>query len=192
MINLLMFGPPGAGKGTQAQLLAAHFRLRHLSTGEIFRSEMGQGTELGRAARAYIDKGMLVPDEITVGMLRGYLKPDPTFRGFILDGFPRTIAQAEALDRLLGEWDSGITRVFSLEVPDEELKKRLRQRALTSGRSDDLDENVIEHRLEVYRKETLPLKAYYARQGLLEVVNGVGSIEEIFSDICSRIHLLGV
>ncbi|MCS6981116.1 MAG: adenylate kinase [Flavobacteriales bacterium] len=192
MINLLMFGPPGAGKGTQAQLLAAQFRLRHLSTGDIFRSEMGQGTELGRAARTYIEKGMLVPDEITVGMLRGYLKPDPAFRGFILDGFPRTIAQAEALDRLLGEWDSGITRVFSLEVPDEELKKRLRQRALTSGRSDDADENVIEHRLEVYRKETLPLKAYYARQGLLEEVKGVGSIEEIFSDICNRIRQLGI
>lgn len=190
MINLILFGPPGAGKGTQAVKLAEHFGLRHLSTGDIFRREMAEGTELGKAAKAFIEAGKLVPDDITIGMLKNNMVAHQPGTGFILDGFPRTIPQAEALDRLLSTLGASVSLVISLEVNDEELVNRLRGRALTSGRTDDADENVIRKRLEVYKNETLPLKDYYRKKGVLEDVNGMGTIEQIFSDICSRIRPL--
>lgn len=188
MINLILFGPPGAGKGTQAVKLAQHYGLHHLSTGDIFRREMAEATELGKAAKSFIEAGKLVPDDITIGMLRNHMTAYRQGAGFILDGFPRTLPQAEALERLMAELGMGLTAVVSLEVDDAELLQRLRGRAATSGRTDDADENIIRNRLEVYKRETLPLKDFYRRLGVLHEVNGVGSIEKIFSDICSRIQ----
>lgn len=188
MINLILFGPPGAGKGTQAVKLAEHFGLRHLSTGDIFRREMAEGTELGQAAKTFIEAGKLVPDDITIGMLKNHMMAHRHGSGFILDGFPRTLPQAEALERLMDELDLPLTAVISLEVEDAELIRRLRGRAATSGRTDDADENIIRKRLEVYKSETLPLKDYYRRRSVLQEVNGMGTIEKIFSDICSRIQ----
>ncbi|MCS6980217.1 MAG: adenylate kinase [Flavobacteriales bacterium] len=188
MKTYILFGPPGAGKGTQAEKLARHFHLLHLSTGDIFRREMASGTPLGLEAKRYIEAGKLVPDEVTIAMLRGYLSSHPAHEGVILDGFPRTIPQAQALDQLLAEARMPLCRVFSLEVPDEELIARLQNRARTSGRSDDARLEVIQKRLEVYKAETLPLKEYYKNRGLLEEVEGTGAIEEIFSDICARIQ----
>jgi adenylate kinase len=188
MINLILFGPPGAGKGTQAAKLAEHFGLHHLSTGDIFRREMAEGSELGKAARSFIEAGKLVPDDITIGMLRNHMTAHRQGAGFVLDGFPRTLPQAEALNRLMAELGFELTAVISLEVDDAELLKRLRSRAATSGRADDADDNIIRKRLEVYKNETLPLKDFYRRLGVLHEVEGVGAIEKIFSDICSRIQ----
>jgi adenylate kinase len=188
MLNLVLFGPPGAGKGTQSVKVAKHFGLIHLSTGDIFRANIKSGTELGVLAKSYIDKGQLVPDEITIGMLRGEIEKNSGAKGFIFDGFPRTIAQAEALDAFLGEKGTSISSVISLEVEEEELVKRLKMRAEVSGRSDDADESVIRKRIEVYKNETFPLKDFYAAGGKLKIVNGIGDIEQIFSDICARVE----
>lgn len=188
MINLILFGPPGAGKGTQAVKLAEYYGLRHLSTGEIFRREMAEGTALGQAAKTYVNQGKLVPDDITISILKNHMMAHREGAGFILDGFPRTLPQAEALERLMNELGLVLTAVVSLEVEDAELIQRLRGRAATSGRADDADENIIRKRLEVYKNETLPLKDFYRRRGVLQEVNGVGSIEKIFSDICNRIQ----
>lgn len=188
MLNLILFGPPGAGKGTQAVKVAEHFQLVHLSTGDIFRANIKGGTELGVLAKSYIDKGALVPDEVTIGMLRGVVEQNPDAKGFIFDGFPRTIPQAEALDRLMVEQNTYINAVISLEVDEEELVTRLKLRAEVSGRSDDADENIIRNRLAVYRNETLPLKDFYSEQKKVKIVNGIGEIEQIFSDICARVE----
>lgn len=188
MLNLILFGPPGAGKGTQAVKVADHFRLVHLSTGDIFRANIKGGTELGVLAKTYIDKGELVPDEVTIGMLRSVVDQNPEAAGFIFDGFPRTTAQAEALDRLLVEKGTYIDVVVSLEVDEEELVKRLKSRAEISGRTDDADEKIIRNRIEVYKNETFPLKDFYTEQGKVKIVNGIGEIEQIFSDICARVE----
>lgn len=188
MLNLILFGPPGAGKGTQSVKVAEHFNLVHLSTGDIFRANIKGGTELGILAKSYIDKGQLVPDEVTIGMLGGEVEKNVGAKGFIFDGFPRTIAQAEALDRLLAEKNTGIATVISLEVEEEELVARLKSRAEVSGRTDDADESIIRNRIEVYKNETFPLKDFYSAQGKVKIVNGIGDIEQIFSDICSRVE----
>lgn len=187
MLNLILFGPPGAGKGTQAVKVAEHFNLVHLSTGDIFRANIKGGTELGVLAKSYIDKGALVPDEVTIGMLKGEVERNADAQGFIFDGFPRTIPQAEALDTFLNGRNTPLSVVVSLEVDDEELVKRLKGRAEVSGRSDDADENIIRNRLQVYKNETLPLKDFYSAQNKVKIVNGIGEIEQIFSDICARV-----
>jgi len=188
MLNVILFGPPGAGKGTQAVKVAERFGLVHLSTGDIFRANIKGETELGLLAKSYIDKGQLVPDEVTINMLRGEVEKNKTAEGFIFDGFPRTIPQAEALDLLLKDYNSSVDVVVSLEVTEEELIARLKNRALTSGRTDDADENIIKNRIQVYKNETFPLKEYYTQRGIVKVVHGIGTIEQIFSDICTAVE----
>jgi adenylate kinase len=190
MINLILFGPPGSGKGTQAAKLVEKYHLLHISTGDLFRYEMGNDTPLGKKAKSYIEKGELVPDEVTVGMLRNKVEANPDAAGFIFDGFPRTIPQAEALDELMAEKGSRISALLMLDVPDEELVKRLLERGKTSGRKDDTDESIIRNRIEVYKSETAPVFDYYQAKDKAEKVYGLGSIEEIFERLCNRIDAL--
>lgn len=179
MINLVLFGPPGAGKGTQAERLTEKYNLIHLSTGDIFRRNIKEETELGKLAKTYMDAGNLVPDEVTIKMLEAEVDARPEAKGFIFDGFPRTEPQAKALDSFLESKDASITLMLALTVNDEELKTRLMKRAETSGRADDADPEIIENRIEVYKKETAPVADYYRKQHKLAEVNGVGSIDEI-------------
>ena len=190
MINLVLFGPPGSGKGTQANKLVEKFNLIHISTGDLFRYEMGNDTPLGRQAKSYISKGELVPDEVTIGMLRNKVEAHPDAGGFIFDGFPRTIRQAEALDALLEASGTSVSALIALQVDDAEIVHRIKLRGVTSGRPDDSDENVILNRIEVYKSETTPVFDYYAESGKSHSVNGIGSIGEIFqrlSDIVDRL-----
>lgn len=181
-MNLILLGPPGAGKGTQGHRLSERYNIPEISTGDILRSAVQQGTPLGREAKSYMDRGALVPDEVMIGIIRERLAQDDTERGFILDGFPRTVAQAEALSRLSEEQQRPIEHVISIAVPQEELLQRLAGRRQLEGRQDDTDE-AIRHRLEVYERETAPLIDYYRRQGLLRCIVGVGTIDEIFQRI---------
>jgi adenylate kinase len=179
MLNIVLFGPPGAGKGTQSERLTTQYNLYHLSTGDVFRANIGGGTELGKLAKSYIDKGQLVPDEVTIDMLKSEVKKHPEAKGFIFDGFPRTKTQAAALDELMAEMESTITGMVALDVPEEELKARLKKRAEESGRTDDADPKVIANRIAVYRAETEPVKAYYQAQDKFHSINGLGGIDEI-------------
>ena len=190
MLNLVLFGPPGAGKGTQSVKLVERFQLIHLSTGDLLRSEIAAGTALGIEAKQLMDKGNLVPDEVVIGMIRSKLTSNPQAKGFIFDGFPRTIAQAEALDNLLKELHTSISCMLALEVNDEELIKRLLNRGKDSGRSDDQDESIIANRIKEYNNKTAPLASYYSAQGKYTGVNGIGSLETIFNDLCSSIEKL--
>ena len=187
MINLILFGPPGSGKGTQAEKLVAKYDLLHISTGDLFRYELGNNTPLGVLARSYMDKGQLVPDEVTVGMLRNKVEAHPEVHGYIFDGYPRTIPQAEALDALLAERSQSITKLLMLDVPEEEIVTRILERGKTSGRSDDNDPAIIRGRFEVYVKETSPVFDFYAQSGKAVKVHGVGAIEEIFERLCKEI-----
>lgn len=187
MLNLILFGPPGAGKGTQSEKLIAKYQLVHLSTGDIFRSNIKGGTELGTLAKSYMDKGQLVPDEVTIKMLESEVNKHPQAKGFIFDGFPRTIAQAEALDIFLAQKGQAISVILSLEVEEEELRKRLAERAKSSGRPDDANPEVIQKRIDVYKNETFPLKKHFSAQGKYEGINGIGEIEAIFNMLCSKI-----
>ena len=187
MLNLILFGQPGSGKGTQAVSLVERYGLVHISTGDLFRAEMKADTPLGLKAKEYISKGELVPDEVTIGMLRNKVEAHPEAKGFIFDGFPRTIPQAEALDRLMGELGGGITALVALEVPEEEIVKRILLRGETSGRADDRDENIIRNRIEVYRRETSQVAGHYAATGKAFSVDGVGSLEEVFGRLCAAI-----
>ena len=180
MINLVLFGPPGAGKGTQAVSLVEKYNLYHLSTGDVFRYNIGQKTELGMLAKSYMDKGDLVPDEVTIKMLKSEVEKQPEAAGFIFDGFPRTVAQAEALDTFLAEKDMQIDHVLALEVPDEELVKRLLNRGKTSGRPDDANEEVVWNRIKEYNNKTAPLKNFYDTQNKLRHIDGVGGLDDIF------------
>lgn len=187
MLNLILFGPPGAGKGTQSEKLIAKYKLVHLSTGDIFRSNIKGGTELGTLAKSYMDKGQLVPDEVTIKLLESEVNKHPEAKGFIFDGFPRTIAQAEALDAFLASKGQSVSVILSLEVEEEELRKRLTERAKVSGRPDDANPEVIQKRIDVYKNETLPLKKHFSAQGKYEGINGIGEIETIFNSLCEKV-----
>lgn len=187
MINLILFGPPGSGKGTQAVGLAEKYGLVHISTGDLFRSEMGADTKLGKQAKAYISKGELVPDEVTVGMLKNKVEAHPEANGFIFDGFPRTIPQAEALDTLLTGKGTSISGLIALDVSEQEIVNRILNRGKTSGRLDDNDEGIIRNRIAVYEQETAPVFDHYPQSGKSWKIDGMGSIDEIFARLCARI-----
>lgn len=187
MLNLILFGPPGSGKGTQANKLVEKYSLLHISTGDLFRYNMKNDTPLGIEAKSYIEKGDLVPDSVTINMLKAKVNENPDVAGYIFDGFPRTIAQAEALDSFLKEKGQSVSGLLALDVPDEELIKRLLERGKDSGRKDDQDESIIANRIEVYNKETAPVFDFYKKQKRADKVLGVGSIENIFERLCSMI-----
>ena len=190
MLNIVLFGPPGAGKGTQSENLISKYGLVHLSTGDILRSEIARGTNLGKKAKEIMDRGELVGDEIVIGMIESKLDENPHAKGFIFDGFPRTAGQAVALDDLLQKKGTGISGMLALEVDDEELTKRLLLRGKDSGRPDDRDETVIRRRIQEYNNKTLPLKNYYSEQGKFHSINGIGTIDEIFKSLVERIIFL--
>lgn len=190
MINLILFGPPGSGKGTQATMLAEKYNLVHVSTGDLFRSEIGNKTELGLKAKAYMDKGNLVPDEVTIGMLENKVNANKNAAGFIFDGFPRTIPQCESLDQFLRTKGQDVTALISLSVDDEELVKRLLHRGKDSGRPDDLNETVIRKRISVYEEETAPVYTFYKAQGIANTIPGEGAIEEIFASLTNLMDSL--
>ena len=192
MLNIVLFGPPGAGKGTQSEKLINKYNLEHISTGDLFRKHLKEGTALGKSAQKYMDDGFLVPDEVVIGMVDDKIKNSTEAKGFIFDGFPRTIAQAEALDNLMTGKGTPISGMISLEVPFEELKKRLLARGLVSGRPDDQNEDKINNRIQVYLKETVPVSDYYKNQDKFNAIQGVGSIEEIFENICQSIDTFKV
>lgn len=190
MLNIVLFGPPGAGKGTQSERLKEKYELVHLSTGDIFRANIKGETELGKLAKSYIDKGQLVPDEVTIGLLGSELDKHKGANGFIFDGFPRTTAQAEALDSLMTEHATSIHMMLALDVPEEELKQRLLKRAETSGRADDANPEVIQNRIDVYKAETAPVKEFYSAQGKFSKIDGLGSIEDITDRLFSTIDAI--
>lgn len=186
MFNLILFGPPGSGKGTQSVTITEKYNLLHISTGDLLRSEVGSQTPLGVEAKKYMDQGMLVPDEVVIGMISSKIDEHQDARGFIFDGFPRTKAQAEALDKLLEFKNTQIDLLLSLEVSKEELVKRLVERGKTSGRADD-NEEVANKRIEVYKAETTPVAEYYNQKGKLELIKGEGSVDEIFGKLSKEI-----
>jgi len=179
MINLVLFGPPGAGKGTQAAYLAETYHLIHLSTGDMLRHEISAETEIGLKVKDLICRGELVPDSMVIDLIRHRLDSNPSVNGFLFDGFPRTVPQAEALDKLLVHYGRSVSAMLSLEVENEELINRLMARGATSGRSDDSDRSVIENRIQVYHEKTEPLINYYKDAGKYESINGQGSVGEI-------------
>lgn len=188
MFNLILFGPPGSGKGTQSEKIVEKFGLIHLSTGNLLRQEIADKTPLGMEAKNFMDKGQLVPNEVVIGMIDSSLEKHQDAKGFLFDGFPRTVAQAEALDKLLSLKKTSINKVIALEVLEEELIKRLVKRGETSGRSDDTNEEVIRKRFAVYKDETEPVADYYQQQQKFEVIRGLGTIDEIFKAIDTLIE----
>ena len=187
MFNLILFGPPGSGKGTQSEKLIEKYKFKHLSTGDLLRSEIAQKTPLGLEAKNLMDKGQLVPDEVVIGMISSALDTYRDVNGFLFDGFPRTTAQAEALDKLLDFNKTSIGAVLFLQVPEDELISRMINRAKTSGRSDDADENVQRKRLEVYTRDTLPVANHYRKSDKVVEVEGVGTVDDIFQALCTVI-----
>ena len=181
MLNIILFGPPGAGKGTQSAYLVEQYGLVHLSTGDIFRANIKGGTELGQLAQSYMNQGQLVPDDVTIRMLESEVDKHPEAKGFIFDGFPRTTAQAEALDVFLNGRETPVSCMLALDVAEEELKTRLLARAETSGRPDDADPAVIQKRIDVYNAETAPVAEHYRGQGKYHGIAGMGTIEDIFA-----------
>jgi adenylate kinase len=191
MLNIILFGPPGAGKGTQSEKIIDQYKLTHIATGDLFRKHLGEGTDLGKLAQKYMDEGNLVPDEVVIGMVDEKIKETKAnSNGYIFDGFPRTVPQAKALDTLLEEKGEKIAGMIALDVPEEELKKRIKERSKTSGRTDDQDEAKIENRIKVYQEETLPVANYYDGEGKYVKIHGVGTIDEIFGKISSEIDKL--
>ena len=187
MLNLILFGPPGAGKGTQSEKIIAKYKLIHLSTGDLLRSEIQSGTELGLQAKTLMDQGLLVPDEVVIGMINNKLKEHAGAPGFIFDGFPRTVAQSEALDALLASYGESISVMVALVVDDNELLARLLNRGKTSGRPDDQNEELISNRIHEYNNKTKPVADYYQAQGKYIAINGIGEIENIFEEITEAI-----
>lgn len=190
MTNLILFGPPGSGKGTQAKKLVEEFNFLHISTGDLFRAEIGNKTKLGQQAMSYISQGLLVPDEITIGMLRKKMEENHDRAGIIFDGYPRNVLQAEALDELLAERDQVISALIALEVDDKEIIQRILERAKTSGRTDDADEEIIKNRIKVYKEETEPVFEFYQKHNRSFRINGVGSIDDIFKRLSNLIRSL--
>jgi adenylate kinase len=187
MFNLILFGPPGSGKGTQSEKLIAKYGLKHLSTGDLLRSEIASQTPLGVEAKKIMDKGQLVPDEVVIGMISSALDANPNAKGFLFDGFPRTPAQAEALDKLLELKKTSIAVMLALNVSEEELVKRLMKRGETSGRSDDTNENVIRARITEYRNKTEVVADYYSNFDKVVMVKGEGTVDDIFKSLSAEI-----
>lgn len=192
MLNIIIFGPPGAGKGTQSLKLMEKYNLVHLSTGNILRGEVASQTALGIQAKALMDKGILVSDDIVIGMIGDKISSNLHSRGFIYDGFPRTLPQAVALDKLMAQYNLTITVILSLEVEEEELFKRISKRGIDSGREDDRSYEVFQKRMEVYNLETKPLKEFYTRQGKLKTIIGFGGVENVFNMLCEEIYKVNV
>jgi len=187
MLNLVLFGPPGAGKGTQSQKLIEKYQLVHLSTGDILRNEIANGTQLGLEAKKLMDQGVLVPDEVVIGMISNKLDANKDAKGFIFDGFPRTVAQAEALDTLLASKGTEISGMVALDVNSDELEKRLLLRGKDSGRPDDANPEIIRKRIEEYNNKTAPVANFYKSQDKYLSINGIGNIDEIFSGITEAV-----
>jgi adenylate kinase len=187
MLNIVLFGPPGAGKGTQSEKLIETYQLVHLSTGDILRAEIANQTKLGLEAKQFMDKGSLVSDSVVIGMIANKLDQNKNAKGFIFDGFPRTTAQAEALDLMLKERSLSINYMLALEVERQELVERLLNRGKTSGRSDDQNPEIIENRIKEYNAKTAPVIKYYSAQGKFKGILGMGSIDEIFGRLCKAI-----
>jgi len=190
MLNLVLFGPPGAGKGTQADFLIEKFELTHLSTGDLLRSQIAAQTELGLEAKSYMDKGFLVPDSIVIGMIKSILETNKDAKGYIFDGFPRTVEQAKALDQLLNENGTPVSGMLCLCVEKEELVSRLLFRGKTSGRPDDQDVSIIENRIQVYNDKTMPLKDYYELQNKFYKIDGMGTIDDIANRLIETVSVL--
>ncbi len=189
MFNLILFGPPGSGKGTQSEKLIARYGFKHLSTGDILRNEIKNGTSLGLEAKSLMDQGQLVPDAVVIGMIRTALEQNPGVNGFLFDGFPRTNAQADALDNLLAEKGTAIQIVLALQVSKSELIKRLLNRGLTSGRTDDVNEAVIDSRIEEYERKTAAVADHYKKLNKVAYVPGEGNVEQIFELLSKEIDL---
>lgn len=186
MLNLVLFGPPGAGKGTQSAKLIDHYQLVHISTGDLFRMHIKEQTDLGKRVKELLDNGILVPDSVTIDMLEEEVRNNPQAKGFIFDGFPRTVPQAEALDTFLESKGERVNIVVKLDVTEEELKRRIAERKKISGRADD-DEEKLMKRIDEYFSKTIHVLPYYQAQGKVSAVNGIGNIEEIFQNICQSI-----
>ena len=190
MFNLILFGPPGSGKGTQSEKLIAKYHLKHLSTGDLLRNEISRKTPLGLEAKKNMDKGLLVPDEVVIGMINDALDNNPGVAGFLFDGFPRTAVQAEELDALLAKKNTCIDVMLALDVSEDELIKRLVKRGETSGRSDDSNEQVIKARIQEYHKKTASVADHYKKEDKVEMINGEGTIDEIFKRLTDEINRL--
>lgn len=187
MLNIVLFGPPGAGKGTQSEILIKTYDLIHLSTGDLFRKHLSEGTKLGKLAQGFMDEGKLVPDAVVIGMVEDKISAHLNAHGFIFDGFPRTVAQAESLDQMLTTHDLSITRMIALEVPEEELVKRILERGKTSGRADDQNTEKIATRIHEYETKTAEVAGFYKKQKKFNPVHGVGTVESISQEIKSII-----
>lgn len=190
MLNIVLFGPPGAGKGTQSAKIIEKYHLIHLSTGDLLRAEKKSGTELGLKAKEYMDRGALVPDSVLIDMVDKKIQENKEAKGFVFDGFPRTVAQAEALDEMLTKRNLNISGMIALEVEEAELIKRLLERGKTSNRADDRNEELIKNRIQVYHDETSPVADFYKKQGKYTLLKGVGGIEDIFASLCEKIDIL--
>ena len=190
MFNLVLFGPPGAGKGTQAEKLIEKYGFNHISTGEVIREQIRKGTELGRSVQSYIEKGQLAPDGLVINIIADYVAKHKDAKGNIFDGFPRTTVQAKAFDEIMEKNGTPVSVMLSLEVPDEELVKRLLLRGKESGRADDSNEGVIRDRIDVYKAHTAVVADHYKPQGKHRAVNGLGTIDEIFGRLCQEIESL--
>ncbi len=188
MLNIVLFGPPGAGKGTQSKKLQEEYELVHISTGDVFRENIKNKTELGIQAKQYMNAGKLVPDNVTIGMLEKEFEKNKNSKGIIFDGFPRTVAQAEALDQLLNKYQTAISCMVELKVENEELIKRLLLRGKDSGRADDKNEELIKERINEYNLKTAPVASYYKNKGIYQAVQGIGSIDAIYKSICETLQ----
>ncbi len=189
MLNVVIFGAPGSGKGTQSERIVEKYGINHISTGDVLRAEIKNGTELGKTAKGYIDQGQLIPDELMIDILASVFDSFKDSKGVIFDGFPRTIAQAEALKKMLAERGQDVSIMLDLEVPEEELMVRLIKRGKDSGRADD-NEETIKKRLHVYHSQTAPLIDWYKNEKKYQHINGLGSMEGIFAEICEAVDKL--
>jgi adenylate kinase len=187
MLNLILFGPPGSGKGTQSEKLILKYGLKHLSTGDLLRSEIAQQTQLGMEAKNFMDKGQLVPDAVVIGMIRSAIENNPAVKGFLFDGFPRTSAQAAALDQLMELKNTSIKMMLAMEVGEKELMSRLLKRGETSGRSDDTNEEVVKARIMEYHNKTAAVADYYSQFNKVVTIKGEGTVEDIFNALCNEI-----